>query len=401
MWVKGDWTARPSGAACWAWLVLGALVSACSAADAAGGRGSGSQGSGAGAGGAAGGPVAGAAGGDGIAGGTGPAPAGSGGGPAPSTADGGPVEEECAAITQATEPEVVLQDITAADLIWVVDSSCSMADEAMRVQDNLNAFTTFVEGSDIDVRVVMITQGGFVVVPAPLGTDPARFQFVDRGVGSQDGLQVLLDTFPQYQSFLRVDAPTHFVAVTDDESALPAAWFTDQMKALLGHDFTFHAIASEDTSNPSACNNLWGSACPGAANPSCQYVDLAKQTSGVFVSICTPAGQWPDIFQNLGQAVKESVPVPLPCDYVIPAPSGGEALDPDQVNVQYTATGGVPEYFGRVDAAAGCADNRGWYYDDPGAPTRVSLCPASCEAVTQGGAISIVFGCETIVLVVE
>lgn len=312
------------------------------------------------------------------------------------------VGEECASVSQSTEPMVVERHVTEADVIWIVDSSFSMFDEAARVQENLNAFVELVEASALDVRVVMITAAGFVNVPAPLGTDAGRYLFVDEPVDSPEGLSDLIGAFPRYSSFLRPKAETHFIAVSDDESFLPAQLFSDEMTALLGRDFTFHAIVSEDVSGP-VCNNLAGDACGGglvvigAAAPGCQYIELTQATAGIHMSICTPPEEWPGIFTGLGNAVVESIPVPLPCDYLVPAPPSGDSLDQDKVNVEYTPASGTPQLYGRVEGAIECQSSLGWYYDDS-AELLVSLCPASCNQVAQGGAMRLLFGCDTVLI---
>ena len=53
--------------------------------------------------------------------------------------------------------------------------------------------------------------------------------------------------------------------------------------------------------------------------------------------------------------------------------------------------------FRRVADLLACgATTGGFYYDDPENPTRIILCPASCEAVTNGtvdARLDVVLGC--------
>jgi hypothetical protein len=49
-----------------------------------------------------------------------------------------------------------------------------------------------------------------------------------------------------------------------------------------------------------------------------------------------------------------------------------------------------------ADASRCDATQGGWYYDDPAAPQRVMLCPATCDAVRGGSSLRIVLGCSTI-----
>ncbi len=93
----------------------------------------------------------------------------------------------------------------------------------------------------------------------------------------------------------------------------------------------------------------------------------------------------------------------LACEYQLPPAPMGENLDFDKVNVLHTPEGRVdPEvvlYVGSVDKCDPVTG--GWYYDiDPqmgGAPTKILMCPQTCEAFGLGGQVEIQLGCETIV----
>jgi hypothetical protein len=93
----------------------------------------------------------------------------------------------------------------------------------------------------------------------------------------------------------------------------------------------------------------------------------------------------------------------LPCEYAVPTSDSGTP-DYEKVNVQFTG-GGKSEVLGYEKDAAGCdPQSGGWYYDtDPakgGTPTKITLCPATCDAVkhTAGDAkVDILLGCKTIV----
>jgi hypothetical protein len=43
-----------------------------------------------------------------------------------------------------------------------------------------------------------------------------------------------------------------------------------------------------------------------------------------------------------------------------------------------------------------CGAAGGWYYDNPQNPTKIIMCPTTCDEV-QGGKVTVVFGCETLV----
>jgi hypothetical protein len=57
-----------------------------------------------------------------------------------------------------------------------------------------------------------------------------------------------------------------------------------------------------------------------------------------------------------------------------------------------------------VGDASGCTDmtknptGKGWYYDIPAAPTKITLCANSCGPlqVTDGSEVNILLGCATV-----
>ncbi len=299
----------------------------------------------------------------------------------------------CAAVSKKAEPSVA-----PVDLVWVVDSSGSMDNEAKRVQDNLNNFSVAMAKVGIDYRVVMITSSSFVKVPPPLGTSP-NYMLVERGVGSNEPLQAVLDEFPKYKSFLRPLAITHLIAVTDDESKLSAEAFYKAWAGNLGHGFKAHAIASEQVpisfTNPKGACNSGGFPPEGAAAPGIQYYKLADATGGLKFSICTT--DWTKLFATLTAAV--AVAEKIPCIFAIPTPPGGGTIDPGKVNVEYTSGTGKRETLVYLPTGKdGCAAaGGGWYYDDPVTPKTIYLCPSSCTTVSgdKGGKVDIAFGCAS------
>ncbi len=284
----------------------------------------------------------------------------------------------------------------AVDIIWIIDASCSMFDELMKVQMNLNAFATDIAAAGVDHRVVMITGFADPAAGTPLGADMSRYRYINANVDSWNAMPMLISTFPQYSSFLRPNAPTHVVVVTDDESNTPAATFKPMFEQQLGHPFFYHSIASESVNGgPCPCGVPF--VCVGgmagqnvATAPGLEHYALSDMTSGLKVSICVP--DWSAVFGPLKDAVITSVP--LPCSFVIPPPPTGVELDKDRVNFEYTGSSGTAMAWPRANQPQDCGTQIGWYYDDPAAPSTIELCPSGCDAVSGGGKISIVFGCE-------
>ena len=305
--------------------------------------------------------------------------------------------EECAA--SRVEAERQLRPV---DVIWVIDNSGSMDEEACYVQTNMNNCAANIAGAGIDnYRVVVMTKTGWVNVPNPLGSDATHFLFVDEDVQSDEPFGDLVARFDAYGSFLQKDAITHFVVVTDDESAMPAPDFLMQMREKLGkEEFFVHAIASEVVKScivPGVCldvpcGDLFGQR---AANIGAQYYAAAGSTQGLTFSICTQ--DWSSLFTTLSEKVSTSAPIP--CELLVPKAMNGMSLDPDLVNVVFTAQGeamGAP--IPRVPDAGGCATSSAWYYDNPAAPEKIVLCPTACTAAEGGGAIDIALGCATVVV---
>lgn len=289
--------------------------------------------------------------------------------------------EECASATvEATST------VRPVDIVWVIDSSGSMGNEAERVQAHMNDFAARILAEGIDPRVVVITSSEYVRVPDPLGSDATHFRFIDDHVGSNAPLEKLIEHYAAYADFLRPEAVTHFVAVTDDESDLPADGFDSTMSAHFMRPYTFHAIASPD---------VMGHECDGAAAVGRQYYDLAGRTGGQRISICTD--DWTAVFDTLVTAIVEAAP--LPCNFALPDPPDGMTLDPRRVNVIYTASDGTSQALRYVGGADSCGAS-GWYYDDPTAPSEIRLCEGTCAIVGADtmGRIDVALGCETLLL---
>jgi hypothetical protein len=86
---------------------------------------------------------------------------------------------------------------------------------------------------------------------------------------------------------------------------------------------------------------------------------------------------------------------------VLPPPPAGLQIDPSKINVVFGDASGNGQLFVNVKNAAGCANapSRGWYYDDPIHPTKVTLCDGACDTVrgTVNGQVNIAYGCAVIV----
>jgi hypothetical protein len=89
----------------------------------------------------------------------------------------------------------------------------------------------------------------------------------------------------------------------------------------------------------------------------------------------------------------------IPCTMQVPS-AGGATIDFQKVNVVYADAQCKTTTFSYVTVPTGCtAQGGGWYYDNPAAPTQISLCPASCDQVkAPGGQLVVSVGCMTQVI---
>jgi hypothetical protein len=283
-----------------------------------------------------------------------------------------PAAGTCAAITQEAPP---LRGKV--DVLWVVDNSPSMFDKILQVQANIANFFNQIEMSGADVHIVSISLGN-LAIGTPLESDAEKHKYVPSNVWSKLLFSATLDSFPLYMDFLRPDATTHVVLVSDDDDIIASADFISQMEAKLGHPFAVHAIVAQEF----GCGSAVGT----------QYMNAAMETSGEQISVCSQ--DWTQVFGKLTNAVVASVP--LPCSYdIASAAMSADKYDPTQVQVNYTpASSDAKQELPKSSSASACADKAGWYYDNEAAPTTVELCPAACELVKAGGGMSIAFGCQ-------
>jgi hypothetical protein len=269
------------------------------------------------------------------------------------------------------------------DMVWVVDSSRSMTDESARIQATMNEFVSDAEARHFDVHLTMVTSWN--IVPPPLGTDKKRYRYVQREVGSRQPLQALLDEFSRYRDFLRADAALHFVAVTDDDSAISAAEFRRQMDQLVKRPYVVHAVASPDvggqpcrTENATEdCLNSGrraGSMC-GASAIGREYYELASELGGEEINVCTQ--DWGKVFGPLLEAV---TPTDIPCSIEV---DSDIELAATQIAIR---TGDSAQLLSLVAGPAACEmAERAFYYVDRDRGRQLTLCPRTCDATRIDG----------------
>jgi hypothetical protein len=108
-----------------------------------------------------------------------------------------------------------------------------------------------------------------------------------------------------------------------------------------------------------------------------------------------------DVTQNINlflDKMKQIQASALSCDFPIPAPPVGEVFDKDLVAVTYTPSDPMAEdvELPHADNLQDCGPASGWYYDNNVKPTKIVLCPKSCQTVQSdlGAKINVLFGCK-------
>jgi hypothetical protein len=132
--------------------------------------------------------------------------------------------------------------------------------------------------------------------------------------------------------------------------------------------------------------------CPQAATV---YPTFVQRSMGVEGSLCDGQAGFSAVIDELATAV--IVGAELSCEWALPPPPAGETFDKDKVNVRYTPGSGTPIDYGKIPPGADCEDRDGWTYDSEDAPTRVRVCPHTCDAIraVPDGRMDIELGCAT------
>ncbi|GMV43526.1 MAG: hypothetical protein AMXMBFR64_52420 [Myxococcales bacterium] len=256
-----------------------------------------------------------------------------------------------------------------ADVVWFIDTSGSMDEEAKYLQENINGFANYIANQAVDAHVVLIAKGFDICVPPPLGgpdcTDGPNFRHVHESVDSTNGLEKVIETYPLYEDFLQEGATTNFIAVTDDNSKKSAAWFNTEVakKPAYSSPFRFHSIIGMGTFP------IVG--CIGAAQRGSVYLQLSAQTGGATFPICNK--DWSAIFADMAKSVIDSLQTT--CGYAVPNPA---ALNKAKsVSLKHDGGG----FYQQVGGPAECGTTPAWYLVGQ---DQLFLCPSSCSIIKSG-----------------
>ena len=306
-------------------------------------------------------------------------------------------------VPSACEPiETIAAPLVAqpADMVLLVDNSSTMMQEAPLIQGVLNDFIEAIEPS-AEPRLAIVSAypdpGAMipgVCVPPPLGSgncpdddnNPPDFVHVPVNVAGNSALSTVLIENEGWDDIQREDSVVHLMVISDRDSGFPAGEFDTQFQ-LLAENYVFHA--SVPAQDPAAACSSGGLCCNVAQNIGDSYTELATLKGGVVHDMCS---------QNFGMFFLEVAASVLfhgtnRCEWLLP-----EGQDPTMVNLLIQIDGGpflsVPH---RPSLASCDPNNGGWYYDSPGSPSRLILCPQTCQplGLAQTVFAQLELGCPT------
>jgi hypothetical protein len=252
--------------------------------------------------------------------------------------------------------------------------------------------------------------------PAP----SERFFQYSTEVGSSNSFEVLLESFTGereddfnlapsgWSEWLRPGAGKVFIEITDDDENTTALEFASSLTSVspeqFGADpsqlgFVWHSIVgvaeraiATDPYVPS--DPIEDRECEGdVSNAGTTYQELSRLTGGLRFPICA-LETYGAVFDRVATDLVRSSQ--SACDFSIPAPPPGRALDLDMLAVAYrSSAGGEPRWFGQVRDPLDCRPDA-FLLDGTG----VHLCEAACDVVSADVQANVegVFTCQSTLL---
>lgn len=212
-----------------------------------------------------------------------------------------------------------------ADILFVIDNSCSMGEEQSGLSGNLGAFLQFAQAQQIDYQIAVTTtdveggeDGRFVPIngnpadriirPATQPSPEAVFaQNVNLGIngsGNEQGLAAAYQAlsnpliFGHNAGFIRPDAVLSVIIVSDEQDYSPGTvdFYINFLLSIKGFRnnnlFSLSAIVGDEVGG---CNGPGGSADTGS-----RYIAAATRTGGIFQSICI--SDWSRALEDLSSS---------------------------------------------------------------------------------------------------
>jgi hypothetical protein len=312
---------------------------------------------------------------------------------------------ECAASTTIAE-------VLPLDIHVMLDKSASMDEDVAGTQSKWDLATAalkdFIGSVTVDDKMGM----GFALFPAKSSCNVALYDDPVVNVGDLPGNATALtsaitsakpngsDTptlpaltgaieFGKKRLQVHPDRKIAIVLATDGDPT--DCSFSFPPKDVSG-EITKVAKAGLDAGVPTYVIGVFASgSSSGSAKSSCDKWASAGGTKKAYIVDADP-----NLSANLKKALDEIRTTAVGCEYKLPTPTNGKALDPGKVNVTHTPGGGTDNPLVYVADPSACTPNA-WYYDNPASPKKILLCPALCDVVKpdQAGKVSISVGCAT------
>jgi hypothetical protein len=255
------------------------------------------------------------------------------------------------------------------DILWVVDNSCSMADEQASIAKEFPAFFEFFLGSSLDYHIGVTStdmdnadQSGKLEqaagvrwitpdTPNPEDVFVAMSELGTGGSGNEEGILAGYANFElqdEYNAgFLRDDSAIHIIVVSDESDVSPNSPIT--LKEYQDYLNNLRAEPEQVTYNGIVSPAKPAFPCDGASTPGDRYIDTINAVGGVFWSRCND--DWSAALELMGLETaglkREYFLTQLPVPGTI------------KVSVQ---TEGFTQLFTEYDPLTGLGD---WTYSEP------------------------------------
>jgi hypothetical protein len=297
-----------------------------------------------------------------------------------------PPSRVCSPVANATPVEETVSGGGKLDILFWIDTSGSMTEEAKWLTQNLQGFADFIAKKGIDYNLMVMGTG--LGLCSPKCFDPAPNHFWNKiAIASTNGPTKFLSSYNTYEAFLRDDAKKNIVAVTDDNSSMTADNFKANLlaKPKFKDGFVHHSIVAF---NEDAKGNLLPGMCNTGASVGTVYLKLTQDTGGSRFKVCDQ--NWVPMFEKLAANVAKTVSAL--CTYAIP-PVPGKNPDLQQLQLSYFTGKEVVEPLKHVADATACdVTPNGWFFDDNAMPSKVIVCDTTCQGMI-GGKIVFQYGC--------
>jgi hypothetical protein len=326
-----------------------------------------------------------------------------------------PMVDECGAITSKGEQITV-------DLFVMFDQSQSMlcgipsgGDRWDAVKKALQDFVSAPEAAGINIGIQYFGLGGMVsscnaadyqrpdveIGPLPMNAQPIVNSLNAQSPVSNTPTPAALDGAIRHAVDWKNTHTGHTVVVV---------LVTDGQPNACGRVPDVVRIAGAGFTNNQILTYVIGIISPGtvcAAGPNHANLDPLPPNRADLDSVAraggTMAALMVDVTKNPGQEFVATMNAirgrtQVPCQYGMPEAPMGKTLDPTHVNVELLPAGGTmpTTVFGVTKETCDPAKG-GWFYDNPAAPTKINLCPATCTFATTatGIQVNIAVGCKT------